>query len=94
VASDEAVRQKAADRVGRERFLVIHLDCPLEVCRQRDTEGHYAKADSGEIANFPGVSAPYEPPTKPDLRLTTAEWDVSRCVQEVLQLLEARGIVG
>ena len=94
VAPDEAVRQKAADRVGHERFLVIHLDCPLEVCRKRDTEGHYAKADSGEIANFPGVSAPYEPPTKPDLRLPTAEWDVARCVQEVLQLLEARGIVG
>lgn len=59
LAPEEATRRKAAEVIGRERFLVVHLDASVEVCRARDQEGLYAKADSGEIANFPGVSAPY-----------------------------------
>ncbi|MFO0906525.1 MAG: sulfate adenylyltransferase subunit CysN [Pirellulales bacterium] len=94
VAPDEAVRQKAADVVGRDRFLVVHLDCPIEVCRRRDADGHYALADKGELASFPGVSAPYEPPTQPDLLLNTAELSASECVERILALLEQRGVLG
>jgi bifunctional enzyme CysN/CysC len=90
LAPEEAVRQKAAEVVGRERFLVVHLDAPLEVCRQRDQEGLYAKADEGEIANFPGVSAAYEPPAKPDLVLNTAELDVDECVKRILGMLSEK----
>lgn len=94
VAPDEAIRQKAAHVVGRERFLVVHLSAPLEVCRQRDVDGHYAQADKGEIALFPGVSAPYDPPTAPDLVLPTHELPVEACVERILSLLEERGILG
>jgi len=90
LAPDEAVRQKAADVIGRDRFLLVHLEAPIEVCRQRDPEGLYAKADEGEIANFPGVSAPYEPPAKPDLALNTAELDVDECVTRIVKLVSAR----
>ncbi|MFM9198122.1 MAG: adenylyl-sulfate kinase, partial [Planctomycetia bacterium] len=93
VAPDEAVRRKAADRVGAERFLVVHLAAPIEVCRTRDTDGHYALADRGELNNFPGVSAPYEPPVQPDLVLPTHEWPVGRCVDAVVKLLESRGAI-
>jgi len=93
VAPDEAVRQKAAERVGRDRFLVVHAAAPLEVCRERDRDGNYRRADAGEIANFPGVSAPYEPPTKPDLVLPTHEWTVGRCVEAIVDLLESRGVI-
>src|SRR5204862_7079045 len=48
LAPEEAVREKVASAIGRERFIVVHLDAPLEVCRQRDAEGHYALADKGE----------------------------------------------
>jgi bifunctional enzyme CysN/CysC len=92
VAPEEAVRQKAAAAIGRERFLVVHLDCPLDVCRQRDTDGHYKLADSGEIANFPGISAPYESPTAPDLVLKTDRISVTECIAQILKLLEARGV--
>ena len=92
VAPDEAVRQKAADRIGRERFLVVHLYAPLEVCRQRDTDGHYKLADSGEMALFPGVSSPYEPPTNPDLKLATDKLSVAQCVEKILALLETKGV--
>jgi len=93
VAPDEAVRRKAAERVGAERFLVVHLSAPIEVCRERDADGHYALADTGEFANFPGVTAPYEPPQKPDLVLPTHEWPVGRCVDALVQLLESRGML-
>jgi bifunctional enzyme CysN/CysC len=93
VAPDDDVRRKAAERIGKDRFLVVHLAAPVEVCRTRDTDGHYAQADKGEIANFPGVSAAYEPPTDPDLVLPTHEWPVGKCVDAVLALLESRGII-
>lgn len=92
VAPDEAVRQKAAQTIGRERFLVVHVTAPLEVCRQRDPHGQYALADRGEIALFPGVSSPYELPSQPDLVLRTDELSVDECVERVVQLLRQRGV--
>jgi bifunctional enzyme CysN/CysC len=94
VAPEEAVRQKAAATIGRERFLVVHLSAPVEVCRQRDSEGHYALADRGEMPQFPGVSSPYEPPANADLILDTGQLPVDQCVQRVLELLEQRGVLG
>jgi bifunctional enzyme CysN/CysC len=92
LAPEESVRQKAAEVVGRERFLVVHLDAPLEVCRQRDTSGMYTKADEGEIANVPGVSTAYEPPKNPDLVLDTSKTPVDQCVAQIVKLLGKRGI--
>ena len=92
LAPEEATRQRAAEVIGREQFLVVHLDAPVEVCRTRDQEGLYAKADAGEIANFPGVSAPYEAPAKPDLVLDTAKLPVDECVKQVIALLNERKI--
>jgi len=92
VAPDEEVRLKAAERIGPARFLVVHLSAPIEICRGRDSDGHYALADRGELTNFPGVSAPYEPPAKPDLVLPTHEWPVAKCVDALVELLESHGI--
>ena len=93
VAPSEEVRQRAATEVGEDKFIVVHLSAPVEVCRERDSDGHYALADSGEIANFPGVSAPYEAPTNPDLTLPTHELGVKECVDQLIKLLEERGII-
>ncbi|NBW86481.1 MAG: adenylyl-sulfate kinase, partial [Planctomycetia bacterium] len=71
----------------------VHLSAPVDVCRTRDADGHYALADTGELANFPGVSAPYEPPANPDLVLPTHEWPVGRCVEELIALLESRQVI-
>ena len=94
VAPDAVIREKAADRIGRERFLVVHLAAPVEVCRQRDSSGGYAKADAGEITDFPGVTAPYQPPLKPDLVIPSHQWPLARSVEAVLGLLESRGVLG
>ena len=87
------MRQRAKTVVGQDRFLIVHLAAPIEDCRERDTEGHYQKADEGELANFPGVSAPYEEPSDPDLVLPTHELTVDQCVDRVMRLLEQRGVL-
>lgn len=90
VAPSEDVRQKAAQSVGADQFLTIHLDAPVDVCRERDENGMYAKADAGEISNFPGVSFDYEPPVDPALKLNTAIFSVEECVDKIIALLEEK----
>jgi len=91
LAPDAAVRAKARDAIGRERFLLVHVATPLAVCRTRDPRGVYARADSGELGDFPGVSAPYEPPVDADLVIDTSTETVEAGVEAVLALLDARG---
>jgi len=93
VAPDDAVREKARELIGAERFFTVYLKAPIEVCRQRDADGHYKMADAGEIANFPGVSAPFEEPQNADLVLETDKLSVADCVQKILALLEAKGVI-
>jgi bifunctional enzyme CysN/CysC len=68
-------------------FLEVHVDAPLEECERRDPKGLYAKARSGRIIEFTGVSAPYEPPEAPDLRLPTAEQPPEACVESLVDAL-------
>ncbi len=93
VAPSEEVRQRAAELVGRDRFLVVHLNTPIDVCRKGDQAEMYAKADSGEIANFPGVTAPYDVPESADLTLDASKVEVNECVEQIMTLLAERGVV-
>ncbi len=93
LAPREEVRRKAAEVVGHDRFLVVHLSAPIEVCRERDQEGLYGAADAGDIANFPGVSSPYEAPAEADLVLPTHELSVEESVDQILKMLGERGVV-
>ena len=68
------------------RFVEVFVDTPLEVCEQRDVKGLYQKARAGEIAEFSGVSAPYEAPTNPELRIDTSK-PLAECVAEILARL-------
>ena len=89
----EADRNQARAIIGDERFLEIHVDPPIETCEARDPKGLYAKARAGEIRNFTGISAPYEPPRNPALRIDTAQRTVEESIADLLGLLQARGIV-
>ena len=93
VAPSADIRRKAAQFVGTDRFLLIYLSAPVEVCRQRDTDRLYQLADQGDIGNFPGVSVTYEVPEDPDLALPTHELSVDRCVDRIIELLEKRKII-
>jgi bifunctional enzyme CysN/CysC len=93
VAPDREIRNRVREAIGSERFLEVFVDAPVELCRERDQKGMYALADRGEIPGFPGVSAPYEAPESPDLRLDTATMDVAACVEKIVAALRERGIL-
>jgi bifunctional enzyme CysN/CysC len=69
------------------KFVEVHVNAPLEVCEQRDLKGLYAKARSGQIKEFTGISAPYEPPLKPEIELRTDQLEVAECVAVILERL-------
>jgi bifunctional enzyme CysN/CysC len=68
-------------------FVEVFVDTPLAVCEARDPKGLYARARAGEITGFTGVDDPYEPPERPDLRLTPADGDPAAQAARVLALL-------
>lgn len=80
-------RDRARSLLPRGRFIEAHVSAPLEVCRQHDPKGLYARADRGELKEFTGVSAPYEPPLQPELVLHTARDSVAQCVEQLLTYL-------
>jgi len=86
-------RTRVREMLAPGPFLEVFVDCPLEVCEGRDVKGLYRQTRAGEIAEFTGISAPYEPPLAPELRVATAELPLERCVLAVLALLEARALI-
>ncbi len=71
-------------------FLLVWVSTPLEVCEARDRKGLYAKARAGEVADFTGISSPYEPPDDADVVLDTTELDVAEAVRRVREALDAK----
>jgi len=69
----------------------VLVDCPLEVCEQRDVKGLYQKARAGQIPEFTGISAPYEAPLTPELTIRTHEQSVEASVAQIVRYLESRG---
>ncbi|MDX2006114.1 MAG: adenylyl-sulfate kinase [Meiothermus sp.] len=82
----EAVLAEAVER------LEVFLDAPIEALIERDVKGLYAKALNGEVANFTGISDPYEPPRSPDLHLRTDQQSINECLELLLDELRKRGI--
>ncbi|GAA5507216.1 sulfate adenylyltransferase subunit CysN [Novipirellula caenicola] len=93
VAPSEEVRSKVGKLIGEDRFLVIHVATPVNVCRTRDTKGQYAKADAGELLNFPGVTAEYDEPKNPDLTLDASQQSIDECADAIIKLLRTQGII-
>ena len=89
IAPEDEVRRQVAERVRERggRFVLVHVATPLEECERRDRKGLYAAARRGDIPDFTGISAPYDVPADPDLRLDTTGRDVAGCADEVLALL-------
>ena len=85
-ADRDAIREKLQDR-----FLEVHVDCALDECARRDPKGLYRKAMSGEIPQFTGVSAPYEAPLDPELRIDTARTTIDAGVELLWDLLKTKG---
>ena len=65
-------------------FIEVFVDCPVEICEQRDPNNSYKKARAGRIKEFTGISAPYEAPVSPEVHLHTDKMSVDECVQAIL----------
>lgn len=86
-------RNRVRSLVGVNEFIEIYCKADLNVCEQRDVKGLYAKARRGEIANFTGISSPYEPPQNPELIIDTGTNSVEASVNTVLGFLKQQGII-
>jgi adenylylsulfate kinase-like enzyme len=71
-------------------FIEVFVDAPLAVCEHRDRKGLYCLARLGQLSEFTGVSAPYEPPANPEITIRTDLCSAEQCVVEVVAYLEQR----
>ena len=85
-----ADRAMAAQVIGAGQFIEIHVSTPVAVCEARDVKGLYAKARAGQIAQFTGVSAPYEAPLAAALTLDTQALALEESVERICQYLWQR----
>ncbi len=86
-------RDEARKVVPEGSFIEVFVNCPLEVCEERDPKGLYKKARSGDIPEFTGISAPYEAPLEPEITVDTSENTVEECTQIVIDEFRKRGII-
>ncbi len=75
-----------------DHFVEVFVDTPIDVCEERDVKGLYAKARSGEIPEFTGVSDPYEEPLAAEVRVVTHDREVTASASQVLSYLEDAGL--
>lgn len=83
-------RAMARGIIGQGNFMEIHVSTDIEVCEKRDPKGLYAKARAGSIAEFTGISAPYEAPLSPEITLDTGATPLDLCVEQIVTHLQAR----
>ncbi|TDM05696.1 MAG: adenylyl-sulfate kinase [Ideonella sp. MAG2] len=86
-------RAMARGLMGEGEFIEVHVDTPLAVAEERDVKGLYKKARRGEIANFTGISSPYEPPENPELRVNTTTQSAEQAADQVIIRLKALGLI-
>lgn len=85
-------RARARALIGDERFVEVHLHAPERLRRQRDLHGLYDAADRSEI-DLPGITETYQDPTQAELNLDTSTIDVTDAVEQIVELLRARGVL-
>lgn len=90
ISPNNDIREMAANIIGKENFMEIYVNTPIEECERRDVKGLYAKARKGEIKNFTGISAPFEAPQHPALSLDTSKLSVEESVNKLLELILPR----
>ncbi len=88
-----ADRDAVRTRVPAGRFFEVFVDTPLALCEARDAKGLYAKARAGAIAEFTGISSPYEPPIAPELVIRTAETPIDVAAERLEAMLRDAGVL-
>lgn len=87
ISPNNDIRKMAASIIGEDDFMEVYVSTPVEECERRDVKGLYAKARKGEIANFTGISAPFEAPEHPALSLDTSVLTLEESVNQLLEII-------
>ncbi len=93
VSPYRATRNDVRNMVGKEHYVEVFVDTPLEVCEDRDVKGLYAQARRGEIENFTGIDDPYEPPRHAEIVLDTVNSSAEGNAHQILDYLAERGFI-
>jgi len=80
-------RSLAKEIIGQSDFVEVYINAPLSVCEARDVKGLYKKARAGQIHDFTGISAPFEPPVKPDFEILTDQTTPEEAVSQLFDFL-------
>jgi len=87
-------RLMAREMMASGEFLEIFVDTPIEECARRDPKGLYKKAMAGNLANFTGISSPYEAPEQPDIHLKTVEQNAEALAMSVVEWMTRNSVGG
>lgn len=93
VAPNPDSREHALSVIGKANCVIVYLNPPLAVCRERDPSGIYAAAEATGSTDIPGVSFPYPPPEHVDLELDTHAKSVEECLDDVIAMLRSKGFL-
>lgn len=85
ISPTNKIRKLAKEIIGKNDFIEIFVDAPLELCEKRDVKGLYSKARKGEIENFTGISADYEVPEFPDIVINTSKLNIEKSVNKIFK---------
>lgn len=83
-------REIARNLVDSQEFIEVFVDCPLEICEQRDVKGLYQKARKGEITKFTGIDSPFEAPENPEIAIPTHQLSLEESVDELYKLVSKK----
>lgn len=93
VAPNVDSREHTIGVIGAENCILVYLNPPLEVCKQRDPSGLYAAEENVPSGNVPGISFPYDEPENPHLVLPTHELSVDECIDQVINVMKEQQII-
>lgn len=93
VSPYRATRNDVRNMVGKDHFIEVFVDTPLEECERRDTKGMYARARIGEIENFTGIDDPYEAPQRSEIVIETLTATPEVNARWILEYLVSQGFV-
>lgn len=87
ISPTKEIRKMAMGIIGKENFIEVYINAPIEVCEQRDPKGLYKKVRAGEIKNFTGIDSPFDAPEKPQIELKTHELSIKECSTKALKII-------
>lgn len=90
VSPTKEIRSLAKNIIGKDHFIEVYVDTPLEICEQRDVKGLYKKARAGEIKGFTGIDSPFEAPEYPDLLIPTVNHTIEESIVKVFNFVHPK----